>query len=182
MTQWQQVQALLPTASSDTAKYSTPRQVALLRGLLRCGHCSCALTPSSCRKPNKAYRYYVCSTAQRHGERTCAIRSIPAGELEAIVVQELRTLFRTPERLTTALHDQQADTTVDTRHIYQAVVALQQLDRTWESLYPAVQQRLIRLLIETVTVYADHVDIRIRAEGLSELGQDPLFTQEVSRG
>ena len=110
------------------------------------------------------------------------MRSIPAGELEAVVVQELRTLFRTPERLTTALRDRQADTADDTRVMYQAVVALQQLDRTWEGLYPAVQQRLIRLLIETVTVYADHVEIRIRAEGLSELGQDPLFTQEVSRG
>jgi DNA invertase Pin-like site-specific DNA recombinase len=183
MTQWQQVQALLPTASDSPPKSSmTTRQVALLRGLLKCGVCACAMTPSSCRKPNKAYRYYVCSTAQRHGERTCPVRSIPAGELEAVVVQELRTLFRTPERLTTALRDQQADITVDTRLVYQAVVALQQLDRTWDSLYPAVQQRLTRLLIETVTVYSDRIDIRLRAEGLAELGQDPLFTQEVSRG
>jgi DNA invertase Pin-like site-specific DNA recombinase len=183
LTQWQQVQALLPVTSDDTPKASTtPRQVALLRGVLRCGHCGCAITPSSCRKPNKAYRYYVCSTAQRHGERTCPVRSLPAGELEAVVVQELRTLFRTPERLTTALHDRQVDTAGDTRLVYQAVVALQQLDRAWEGLYPAVQQRLIRLLIETVTIYVDHVDICIRAEGLSELGQDPLFTQEVSRG
>jgi DNA invertase Pin-like site-specific DNA recombinase len=181
LTQWQQVQALLPPTSDDTTKSSMPRQVALLRGLLRCGHCGCAMTPSSCRKPNKAYRYYICSTSQRHGERTCPVRSIPAGELETVVVQELRALFRTPERLTTALRDRQADH-ADTRLMYQAVVALQQLDRTWNGLYPAVQQRIIRLLIETVTVYPDRVDIRIRAEGLNELGQDPLFNQEVSRG
>jgi hypothetical protein len=177
-TQWENVQALLP-AAHEKSPLTTNRQVPLLRGLLRCGVCACAMTPSSCRKPNKAYRYYVCSTSQRHGQQTCPVRSIPAGELEAVIMQELRLLFRSPERLTAAVRERQPAEGADVRTVYQAVVALQQLDRRWDSLYPAVQQRIIRLLVETVMVYPDHVDIRIRAEGLAEIGQDPLVTQEA---
>ena len=54
---------------------------------------------------------------------------------------------------------------------------LQQLDRTWESLYPAVQQRIVRLLVETVTVFPNRVDVRIRIEGLNELGQESTFRE-----
>jgi len=172
---WEKVQALLPKPQDK--KPAADKQVALLRGVIRCGTCDCAMTPSSCRKANKSYRYYVCSTSQRHGRRTCPVRSVSAGELEGVVIQELRALFRSPERLITRHREDHPDDADGLRILYNAVFSLQQLDRTWESLYPAVQQRIVRLLVETVTVYPDRVDVRIRLEGLNELGQESAFRE-----
>jgi DNA invertase Pin-like site-specific DNA recombinase len=172
---WERVQALLPKPQ-DT-KPRADKQVALLRGVLRCGTCDCAMTPSSCRKAHTAYRYYVCSTSLRHGQRRCPIRSVPAGEVEEVVIQELRALFRAPERLMTHHRDTHPKDVDGVRALYQAVCAVQHLDRTWDSLYPAVQQRIVRLLVETVTLFPERLDVRIRLAGVRELGQHPLFRE-----
>ena len=132
---WKKTQALLPQQTTAAARTpNTAKQVALLRGVIRCGTCDCAMTPSSCRKPNKSYRYYLCSTSHRLGQRTCPVRSIPAGEVEEVVIQELRALFRAPERLITQHRETHPEDVDGLRTLYNAVFALQHLDRTWESL------------------------------------------------
>jgi site-specific DNA recombinase len=40
---------------------------ALLRGLLRCAPCGCAMSHTYTAKGNRRYRYYVCGTAQQRG-------------------------------------------------------------------------------------------------------------------
>jgi len=172
---WDAVQRLL-TGGKDTPTKST-RQVALLRGVLQCGHCGCAMSPSSCRKPNKAYRYYVCSTSQRHASQTCPVRSVPAGEVEEVVIAELRALFRAPERLVTRHREAHPDDEEGVRTLYTAVFTLQRLERSWESLYPAAQQRIIRMLVDRVILYADRVEVRISLDGLKTLGQEAVFQE-----
>jgi site-specific DNA recombinase len=52
---------------------------ALLKGIIRCLPCDCAMTPShTTRNGTKRYRYYVCSSAQKRGWDTCPSKSIPA--------------------------------------------------------------------------------------------------------
>ncbi|MBP3954770.1 recombinase family protein [Gemmata sp. G18] len=72
---------------------------ALLKGLLRCGPCGCAMTPSHSTKGNKRYRYYVCGTAQKRGYRACPSKSIPAEPIEGFVVERVRGVGRDPELL-----------------------------------------------------------------------------------
>jgi site-specific DNA recombinase len=70
---------------------------ALLKGLLRCVACDCAMTPAhTTRNGTKRYRYYVCTAAQKRGWHTCPSKSIPAGEIEQFVVQQLRAIGRDP--------------------------------------------------------------------------------------
>src|SRR5262245_41627391 len=49
-----------------------------LRGLMRCAHCSSAMTPTHTRRRGRLYRYYVCLGASRRGHGTCPVRSIAA--------------------------------------------------------------------------------------------------------
>src|SRR5262245_61915990 len=72
---------------------------AFLKGLLRCVPCGCAMTPSHTTKRNKRYRYYVCSGAQKRGWHTCPSKSIPAGELERFVVDQIKCIGRDPALL-----------------------------------------------------------------------------------
>jgi hypothetical protein len=77
---WQQVQVLLGRNGSTGGPPVHNQFGALLKGLLRCGPCGCAMTPSyATKKGTKPYRYYVCSSAQKRGWGICPSPSIPAG-------------------------------------------------------------------------------------------------------
>jgi site-specific DNA recombinase len=59
---------------------------ALLQGLLRCGPCGCAMSPAHTTRGDKRYRYYVCSNAQKRGWGACPSKSVPAGQIEQLVL------------------------------------------------------------------------------------------------
>ncbi len=63
---------------------------AILKGLLRCVPCGCAMVPSHTVKKDRRYRYYVCSNAQKRGWHNCPSKSIPAGEIEKFVIDQMR--------------------------------------------------------------------------------------------
>src|SRR5437588_8053915 len=69
----------------------------VLKGLLRCVPCQCAMTPThTSRKGSKRYRYYVCSKATKHGRKTCPSPSVPAAEIENFVLQPIRSIGTDP--------------------------------------------------------------------------------------
>ncbi|RIK71914.1 MAG: resolvase, partial [Planctomycetota bacterium] len=65
---------------------------ALLRGLLRCAPCGCAMSHTYTCKGSR--RYYVCGVAQQRGWSQCFAPSVPAGEIERFVVDEIKCLGR----------------------------------------------------------------------------------------
>src|SRR5439155_24370394 len=79
------------------------RRGALLKGLLRCGPCGCAMTPAHSAKGVRRYRYYTCVAAQKRGWHTCPTKSIPAAEIEALVVEQVQEVGRDPALLRGAL-------------------------------------------------------------------------------
>jgi site-specific DNA recombinase len=94
---WQRVQVLLCRNGRTGGAMARNQFNALLKGLLRCVPCDCAMTPShTTRNGTKRYRYYVCTAAQKRGWHTCPSKSIPAGEIEQFVVQQLRAIGRDP--------------------------------------------------------------------------------------
>ncbi|OHB81023.1 MAG: resolvase [Planctomycetes bacterium RBG_16_64_10] len=97
---WQQVQALLGR-NGRAGRTRIPNKFgALLKGILRCAPCNCAMTPThSTKRGNKRYRYYVCTTAQKRGWHRCPSKSIPAGQIERFVVEQIRCITRDPALL-----------------------------------------------------------------------------------
>jgi site-specific DNA recombinase len=72
---------------------------ALLKGLIRCTACDCAMTPSHTPRKGRRYRYYLCLAAQKSGWATCPSKSIPAAEIEAFVVDRIRGVGRDSDLL-----------------------------------------------------------------------------------
>ena len=69
----------------------------LLKSLLFCGPCGCAMTHTyTQRRGGRRYRYYVCLKAQKRGRATCPSKSLPAGEIERFVVEHIRGVGRDP--------------------------------------------------------------------------------------
>jgi site-specific DNA recombinase len=94
---WQRVQAVLQRNGRTGGALVRNKFGALLKGILRCVPCSCAMVPSHTTKDgNKRYRYYVCCNAQKRGWHTCPSKSIPAGEIERFVVDQIKCIGKDP--------------------------------------------------------------------------------------
>ena len=61
----------------------------VLRGLVRCGLCKQAMSPGSTRRARKTYRYYRCSTRDKHGPKGCPAAPLPARAIEDYVVERV---------------------------------------------------------------------------------------------
>jgi site-specific DNA recombinase len=72
---------------------------ALLCGLLRCVPCGRAMTPAHSAKGVRRYRYYTCTRAQKRGWHACPSRSVPADEIERLVLERIRGVGRDPALL-----------------------------------------------------------------------------------
>lgn len=94
---WDAVHALLTENTVDRPSRLSIEIPALLKGLLFTED-GAATSPSFTRKKNgRVYRYYVSQTAIKQGYASCPIRSIPAGEIEGAVIDQVRALLRAPE-------------------------------------------------------------------------------------
>lgn len=72
----------------------------LLSGLIMCEHCGQAMTGStSSKKGGPEYRYYRCPKKTRLGTHVCPNRSVPADQLEKLVIGQIQELFLDPDTL-----------------------------------------------------------------------------------
>ena len=98
------------------------------------------------------------------------VRRLPAGEIDAAVLDQVRAPLRQPEVVVgtwQAARAQALDATeAEVRE------ALERLDPLWEELFPAEQARIVRLLVEQVEVSLTGADVRLRVAGLASLVRD----------
>jgi site-specific DNA recombinase len=91
-TVWRRVQGLLQRNGRSGGAPVRNQFGALLKGLLRCTACGCAMTPAHTTKGAKRYRYYTCTHAQKCGWESCPTKSIPAGEIERFVLEQIKCI------------------------------------------------------------------------------------------
>ncbi len=156
------VQAQLRINRNSGGKYARNKYGALLKGLVRCTSCGCAMSHHFATRGNKRYRYYVCVNAQKRGWDKCPAPSLPAAELEQFVVDQIRALGQDDGVIVDAVRAAQ-------EHLRQEVAALQEARK-------AAERRVARLKEQTQRLAAEgrRAD---QAERLAEL-QDRLRDAE----
>jgi site-specific DNA recombinase len=87
-------QVLLKRNGRSGGRATRTKHSALLRGMVRCTACNCAMSHSFTTRGPRQYRYYVCQRAQTRGWDACPNPSIPAGEIERFVVDEIKGVGR----------------------------------------------------------------------------------------
>ena len=97
-----EVGLLLKSNTARDGRSPLNKHGALLKGLVRCQGCGCGMGHHFATAKGKGgrgggggakrYRYYVCTRAQKEGWSVCPGPSLPADELEAFVVEQLRAL------------------------------------------------------------------------------------------
>ncbi len=101
---WQKVQELL-RCNRNKCLAERNSSGAILKGLLHCRPCGCAMTPTYASKGGKRYRYYVCSNALKRGWDHCPSQSVPAGGMEEIIVEQISKVSQDSGRLKKILVD-----------------------------------------------------------------------------
>jgi DNA invertase Pin-like site-specific DNA recombinase len=166
---WDKVHAILQESPRKRAARTRADTPALLKGLIF-GPDGAAFSPTHTRKGGRLYRYYVSQTVLKHGAGACPIGRVPAGEIEAAVIDQLRAVFRQPEIVAgtwkSARTQDDGITEVDAR------AALQKLDPLWDDLFPAEQARIVALLVERVEIVTEGLNVRLRMDGLAGLARE----------
>jgi hypothetical protein len=101
---------------------------------------------------------------------------VPAGEIEAAIIDQLRAVFRQPEIVVgtwRAAHKEDLNITEA-----EAREALLRLDPLWDELFPAEQARIVQLLVERVDLTTEGLDLRLRVDGLTGLVREMAIQLE----
>jgi hypothetical protein len=166
------VQAILSTNSRARAAVTRTATPALLRGLIFCEK-GRAMTPAYSKKRTRLYRYYVSTDAIRGRQATEArpLR-LPADTAETAVLGEIRRLLRAPEVVAQAIAAvKKAAPDIGQSQIIAAIAGFEQV---WSALFPAEQARIVRLLVERVTVTAEGLVVDLRTEGLGAVVREMI--------
>jgi hypothetical protein len=177
---WDKVHTIMAVSPRTRANRTRVQTPALLKGLVfahsgsaaldkisACAPRGRAMTPSHTRKKGRLYRYYVTTNVIKEGPDACPVGRIPAAQVENAVIDQLRSLLRTPEVVARTWKAVRAEG--EAMSETEVVATLAQLDPLWDELFPAEQARIVQLLVERVDIAPDGVRITLRTEGLAQL-------------
>ena len=175
---WDQVHALISESPRKRAVRPTGRTPAMLKGLIF-GPTGAAMTPGHTRKNGKLYRYYVSMDVIRNGPCACPIRRVPAAQIEAVVIAQIKTMVQTPEIIVATWRAaKQAIKGLTERQVRDE---LHRFDDLWSELFPAEQARIVQLLVSRVDISEKGADITLRTEGLASVMQDLRAASEQGK-
>lgn len=165
--QWDKVRTILKRNPQRRAGNSRRQVPALLKGIIF-GADGRAMTPTHTKKKNnRLYRYYVASRLLKGENPPGIVRSVPAGEIEAAVIDHVRGLLRAPEIIVATWREaHKLDEAISENEVREA---LQDMDPIWDELFPYEQARVLQLLVERVEVHPSGLEIKFRMDGLETL-------------
>jgi len=115
---------------------------------------------------------HVNTASMKIGKEACSISRVPAGEVEAAVIAQVRKVLQAPEVMSQAIREVVAlDPTADAQ---ETILTLQSIEPVWDELFPTEQARIIQLLVERVTVSPTGLRIDMKTAGMKELIQSVI--------
>lgn len=167
---WDRVHAILKQSPRDRRAKNRNSSEALLKGLIFTDT-GTAMTPTYTRKGERLYHYYTSMDLIRNRETGGAgPMRLAAAVVEGAVIAEMRRIIGSPEVATRVIEAQRReDGSTDERAI---VAALQRFNELWDALYPAEQARIVRLLVDRVTVGPTGMAVDLRNNGIATLVRD----------
>ena len=164
---WDDVHGILQTSPRERRAKNRSRSEALLKGLIFTDT-GTAMTPTYTRKGERLYHYYTSMDLIRNRETGGAgPMRLAAAMVDGAVIAEMRRIIGAPEIAARVIEAQRRDGgPLDERAI---VAALQRFNDLWDALYPAEQARIVRLLVDRVTVGPSGMAVDLRNNGIAML-------------
>jgi site-specific DNA recombinase len=167
---WDKAHSVLKESPRKRGARTRAQTPALLKGLIF-GPNGVPMTPTHSRKNGKLYRYYIATSALRSGVPDASpIRRIPASEIEAAVVGQIKRMVQSPEIVVATWREAKAHISGLTER--QVRDHLHSFTEIWSELFPAEQTRIVHLVVARVEVSPTGADITLKTDGLGTLIQD----------
>ncbi len=177
--QFDSVQAIFASHKNKRETYrsrpiSGSGEKALLTGLIFCGCCGSAMSPSYCCKGNVRYHYYRCYRRASKLEDKCPINQIRSSEIDRVVMEQVLSILKSRDFFVRyiSLHHE-----FDVSTVYSL---FNNLDTVWNNLFETEKRRILRELIDKVTIYKDKIVLDVKKAGLAgvfaELVQNPQIS------
>lgn len=177
---WEKAQQLLESRVEENSLKVKKKYVSksLLGGLIFCGDCNTALTPTHTTKGNILYRYYVCLNYTRGYNKSCQIKRISANQIEEVVKKEVFRLL-TSESVIDDIVSQTSGFLPD-----EIKKCCQHIEDIWNLLLVVEKRKIILNIVNRVNVYTDKVEIEIKASGLEKVISEALKVdlQNINKG
>ena len=107
------------------------------------------------------------------------VARVPAAEIEAAVIGQIRGMLRAPEVVMSTWRAAQPNCDGPAEdEVREALAALYPL---WAELFPAEQARIVQLLIERVDIGTDGLKLRFRDKGLAQMVEEVGMISGKSR-
>ncbi len=139
---------------------------ALLRGLLFSPNGD-PMYPTYASKNKRKYRYYVSKSEMKFGASGKTHTRIPAEEIEAATVAQVKTVLCSPEAITAVCKS------LEIRGFPikedETVMVLHGLGDMWEQLFPAERIRIVKLMIQRVDLVTGGLKVKWHALGWKAL-------------
>lgn len=140
---------------------------ALLKGIICCGTCGGAMSPTYTDKGKRKYRYYIGNAYRKHNCEACSNLRIPAGEIEQVVIAQIKHIFTAPEQHAVIINTAKKLNKSISEH--EILASLKNMDLLWNSLMPAEQKKIVLMLVKTVSIKTNGIDIEYKADGIENL-------------
>ena len=93
---WQQVATIMERNRRTGGGVVRNKFGAFLKGLIKCVPCECSMTPHHVKSGNLRHRYYICVNAAKTGWKNCPHPSIPAKQIEKLVLDRIQVTVQDP--------------------------------------------------------------------------------------
>jgi hypothetical protein len=112
------------------------------------------------------YRYYTCYNQVKYKNCPSTHRNIPAEPVEQSVINEVCKIIRSPEVVVNMnrLAEQRNDLKKE-----DLMTALKNLNEAWNYLYQAEQEKIVRMLVESVEIKENGIKLNLNLSGFDDL-------------
>ena len=167
---WNRTREILALNEPVPRQTKRMETIAPLKGILRCGHCDCAMMPTYARKNGKRYFYYLCSRDSKRATSTCPVRQIPAGEVERIAREQVVKMLQTPTILIKL---------AQVLNLPAEKIAELFKEIFWQEISPGEMNRLLHLLLEKVEVHESKLTVEFKSSGIKTLMEEIANGEET---
>ena len=131
-----------------------------LKGVLRCGHCDCAMMPTYSNKGSKRYYYYQCYRDTKRAVMECPVHQVPSEDVEKLIRIQIRKILSEPGMV--------AQFAGRTGFSPSEIMDFFKED-FWNELTPGEYKRIVHLLVEKAVVWEDRLEIELKTAGIRSL-------------
>jgi DNA invertase Pin-like site-specific DNA recombinase len=172
---WQIVQNKLATNRRARSLGLGAEAPSLLSGLIFDGDGK-RMTPTHANKRGRRYRYYISASLLDCGASGANALRVPAGEVEALVLDRLRQLMASRQGIADAL----APFGLKARELDVALRRAVELSQQWLTIPPADMRALARQVISGVSLSPDRVEVAIGAARLARALGSTVRTEDAT--